>query len=62
MRAKRGPDHKAIKGADGKNVMEEAVVEKKNFTKRFVVRLVKHNVAYGALRLLLMVLLLRVLL
>ena len=48
MRAKRGPDHKAIKGPDGKNVMEEAVVEKKNFTKRFVVRPVKHNVAYGA--------------
>ena len=47
QRAKRGPDHKAIKGADGKNVMESAVVEKKNFTKKFVVRLVKANVEYG---------------
>ena len=47
MRAKRGPDHKAIKGSDGKNVMEEAVVEKKNFTRKFVVREVKANVAYG---------------
>ena len=47
QRAKRGPDHKAIKGADGKNVMESATVEKKNFTKRFVVRPVKANVKYG---------------
>lgn len=47
QRAKRGPDHKAIKGADDKNVMEEAVVEKKNFTRKFVVRPVKANVAYG---------------
>ena len=48
QRAKRGPDHKAIKGSDGKNVMEEAVVEKKNFTRKFVVRAVKANVEYGA--------------
>jgi hypothetical protein len=48
QRAKRGADHKAIKGADGKNVMEEAVVEKKNFTKKFVVRAVKANTSYGA--------------
>ena len=47
QRAKRGPDHKAVKGPDGKNVMEEAVVEKKNFTRKFVVRAVKANVAYG---------------
>lgn len=48
QRAKRGPDHKAIKGADGKNIMEEAVVEKKNFTRKFVVRKVEANVSYGA--------------
>ena len=48
QRAKRGPDHKAVKGADGKNVMESAVVEKKNFTRKFVVRKVEANVAYGA--------------
>ena len=48
QRAKRGPDHKAVKGADGKNVMETVEVEKKNFTKRFVVRPVKANVEYGA--------------
>jgi hypothetical protein len=48
QRAKRGPDHKAVKGPDGKNVMESAVVEKKNFTRKFVVRAVKANVAYGA--------------
>src|SRR5439155_4059506 len=29
QRAKRGPDHKAIKGPDGKNVMESVEVEKK---------------------------------
>jgi hypothetical protein len=48
QRAKRGPDHKAIKGADGKNVMETITVEKKNYTKKFVVRPVKATVAYGA--------------
>lgn len=48
QRAKRGPDHKAVKGADGKNVMESVTVEKKNYTKKFVVRPVKANVAYGA--------------
>ncbi len=48
QRAKRGPDHKAVKGADGKNVMESAVVEKKNFTRKFVVRKVEANVEYGA--------------
>ena len=47
QRAKRGPDHKAIKGADGKNVMESVEVEKKNFTRKFVVRAVKANVKYG---------------
>src|SRR5216684_1244630 len=48
QRAKRGTDHKAIKGHDGKNVMETVEVEKKNFTKKFVVRPVKANVEYGA--------------
>jgi hypothetical protein len=48
QRAKRGSDHKAIKGSDGKNVMETVEQEKKNFTKKFVVRAVKANVAYGA--------------
>ena len=50
QRAKRGPDHKAIKGPDGKNVMEQVEVEKKNFTKKFVVRPVKANVEYGAFK------------
>lgn len=48
QRAKRGPDHKAIKGADGKNVMEEVSVEKKEYTRKFVVRPVKAGVKYGA--------------
>lgn len=48
QRAKRGPDHKAVKGPDGKNVMETVTVEKKNYTKKFVVRPVKANVSYGA--------------
>lgn len=47
QRAKRGPDHKAVKGADGKNVMETVEVEKKNFTRKFVVRPVKAGVKYG---------------
>lgn len=46
-RAKRGPDHKAIKGPDGKNVMESVSVEKKRYTRKFVVRPVKANVQYG---------------
>lgn len=48
QRAKRGPDHKAVKGADGKNVMETVTVDKKTYTKKFVVRPVKAGVAYGA--------------
>lgn len=48
QRAKRGPDHKAIKGPDGKNEMETVTVHEKEFTKKFVVRPVKANVAYGA--------------
>lgn len=47
-RAKRGADHKAVKGTDGKNVMETVEVEKKNYTKKFVVRPVKANVEYGS--------------
>lgn len=46
-RAKRGPDHKAIKGADGKNVTEQVTVNKKRFTRKFVVRPVKAGVKYG---------------
>lgn len=46
-RAKRGSDHKSVKGADGKNVMETVTVNKKRFTKKFVVRPVKAGVVYG---------------
>jgi hypothetical protein len=46
-RAKRGPDHKSVKGPDGKNVMETVTVNKKRFTKKFVVRPVKAGVKYG---------------
>lgn len=49
QRAKRGSDHKAVKDpATGKNVMETVTVEKKEYTKKFVVRPVKSGVAYGA--------------
>lgn len=48
QRAKRGSDHKAIKGPDGKNVMETVTVHKKEFTKKFVVRPVEAGKAYGA--------------
>lgn len=47
-RAKRGTDHKAIKGPDGKNVMEEVEVEKKNFTRKYTVRPVIAGKQYGA--------------
>lgn len=47
-RVKRGPDHKAIKGPDGKNIKEAVKVEKKNFTRKFTVRPVKAGVAYGS--------------
>lgn len=46
-RAKRGTDHKAIKDQNGKNIMEDVSVEKKNFTRKFVVRPVKAGVKYG---------------
>jgi hypothetical protein len=47
-RAKRGPDHKAIKDANGKNVMEEVTIEKKKFTRKFVVRAVEAGKQYGS--------------
>lgn len=47
-RAKRGSDHKSVKGPDGKNVMETVTVNKKRFTKKFVVRPVKAGVTYGS--------------
>jgi len=46
-RAKRGEGNKAIKGPDGKNVMETVTVNKKRFTRKFVVRPVKAGVKYG---------------
>lgn len=46
-RAKRGPDHKSVEGPDGKKVMETVTVNKKRFTKKFVVRPVKAGVKYG---------------
>jgi len=47
-RAKRGPGNKAVKGADGKNVMESVTIAVKRMTRKFVVRAVKAGVAYGA--------------
>lgn len=47
QRAKRGPDHKAIKDPEGKIVRESVTVEKKEFTRKFVVRPVKAGVQYG---------------
>jgi hypothetical protein len=46
-RVKRGPDHKAIKDANGKNVKETVTQEKKKFTKKFVVRAVEAGKVYG---------------
>ena len=40
-RAKRGEGNKAIKGSDGKNVMENVTVPVKRMTRKFVVRAVK---------------------
>lgn len=47
QRAQRGKDHKAIKGPDGKNVMVQVQVEKKNHTRKFVVRPVKQGQKLG---------------
>lgn len=47
QRAKRGSDHKAVKGADGKNVMETVEVEEKNFTRKYTVRPVEADKQYG---------------
>ena len=46
-RAKRGADHKTIKGADGKNVMETVTLPKKEQTRRFVVSKVEGGKVYG---------------
>ncbi len=47
-RAKRGPDNKAIKGPDGKNMMETVTLPEKRQTKHFVVRAVEAGKTYGA--------------
>lgn len=49
-RAKRGEGNKAIKGADGKNVMETITVNKKRFTRKFVVRPVEAGKEYGSFK------------
>lgn len=48
-RAKRGSDHKAVKGPDGKNVMETVTVEAKRAVRHFIVRAVKADAKYGEL-------------
>lgn len=47
-RAKRGADHKTIKGPDGKNVMETVTLPVKEQTRRFVVNKVEGGVQYGS--------------
>ena len=47
QRAKRGADHKAVKGPDGKNVMETVEREKHEFTRKFVVRPVTASQVLG---------------
>ena len=47
-RAKRGPDHKTVKDAEGKNVMEEVTSEKKRSLRKFVVSKVEAGKSYGA--------------
>ncbi len=46
-RAKRGADHKAVKGPDGKNVMETVEVEEKTFQRKYTVRPVEAGKQYG---------------
>lgn len=46
-RAKRGPDNKAIKGEDGKNIKETVTVSEKNFTRKFLVSPVEAGKVYG---------------
>lgn len=46
-RAKRGPDHKTVKDAEGKNVMEEVTLEKKRSLRKFVVSKVEAGKSYG---------------
>lgn len=47
-RAKRGSDNKAVKGADGKNVMETVTLPVKKQTRHFVVRAVEAGKQYGS--------------
>lgn len=47
-RAKRGPDHKTIKGADGKNEMETVQVEERKALRKFVVSDVEAGKEYGS--------------
>lgn len=47
-RAKRGADHKTIKGADGKNEMETVTLPVKEQTRRFVVNKVEGGKTYGS--------------
>lgn len=47
-RAKRGDDHKAIKGADGKNVTETVQVAEKRFTRKFIASKVEAGKQYGS--------------
>jgi hypothetical protein len=49
-RAKRGPDHKTIKNADGTNVMETVTVEKRRPLRKFVVNKVEKDVEYGSFK------------
>lgn len=49
-RAKRGADHKTIKGADGKNVTETVMVLEKKQLRRFVVRAVQAGLEYGSFK------------
>lgn len=46
-RAKRGKDNKAIKGPDGKNVMEKVTLPVKRSLRKFIARKVEANVKYG---------------
>lgn len=47
-RAKRGKDHKTVKGADGKNEMETVTLPVKKSTKKFTIRAVEAGKEYGS--------------
>lgn len=46
-RAKRGKDHKTVKGLDGKNEMETVTLPVKKSTRKFTIRAVEAGKAYG---------------